>query len=126
MTIGDRIRIRREKLNMSQEKLAFKLGYKSRSSINKIELGERELPQSKIKAIADALNTTPAYIMGWVGDNSGKKPQNMDEQNIFGGISSRNLKIALFEDAEIDDDILEEVKELAKLQLELRKKREQK
>lgn len=65
MTIGDRIRIRREELNLSQDELAHKLGYKSRSSINKIEKDGRELPQSKIKAIADALETTPSYIMGW-------------------------------------------------------------
>lgn len=64
-TIGSRIRDRREALKMSQDELSKKLGYKSRSSINKIELDERNLTQSKIKAIADALETTPAYIMGW-------------------------------------------------------------
>lgn len=64
-TIGSRIRNRREQLNLSQEELAKRLGYKSRSSINKIELDERNLTQSKIKAIADALETTPSYIMGW-------------------------------------------------------------
>lgn len=50
---------------MSQDELARLLGYKSRSSINKIELDQRNLTQSKIKAIAEALNTTPSYIMGW-------------------------------------------------------------
>lgn len=65
MTIGERIKYRREELKMSQEELAYKLGYKSRSSINKIELGANNLTQSKIKAIADALDTTPSYIMGW-------------------------------------------------------------
>ncbi|WP_251616982.1 LexA family protein [Senimuribacter intestinalis] len=65
MTIGERIRVRREALKMSQEELALKLGYKSRSSINKIEKDGRELRQNKIVAIASALNTTPAYIMGW-------------------------------------------------------------
>lgn len=50
---------------MSQEELAHKIGYKSKTSINKIELGIQELRQSKIKQIADALQTTPAYIMGW-------------------------------------------------------------
>lgn len=64
-SIGDRIRIRREQLNLSQSELAQKLGFKSRSSINKIELDQRNLTQSKIKAIADALDTTPSYIMGW-------------------------------------------------------------
>ena len=65
LEIGERIRIRREKLKMSQDELAKRIGYKSRSSINKIELGHYNLTQSKIKAIADALDTTPSYIMGW-------------------------------------------------------------
>ena len=64
-TIGDRIRSRREELGISQHELAVKLGYKSRSSINKIELNSQNLTQSKIKAIADALGVSPAYIMGW-------------------------------------------------------------
>ena len=63
--IGDRRKERRECLKMSQDDLAKKLGYKSRSSINKIERDASGLPQSKIVAIANALNTTPAYIMGW-------------------------------------------------------------
>lgn len=65
MEIGSRIKKRREHLNMSQEELAFKVGYKSRSSINKIEADGRGLPQSKIVAFAKALETTPAYLMGW-------------------------------------------------------------
>lgn len=69
MTIGERIRIKREELNISQDELAHRLGYKSRSSINKIELGFQNLNQTKIKAIADALQTTPSYIMGWMDEN---------------------------------------------------------
>lgn len=65
MTIGERIKARREELNMTQDELAKKIGYKSRSSINKIELDLYNLKQSKIKTIADALETTPSYIMGW-------------------------------------------------------------
>lgn len=63
--IGIRIKKLREDMKMSQDELAVRLGYKHRSSVNKIELGQRNLTQSKIKAIADALDTTPAYIMGW-------------------------------------------------------------
>jgi len=65
VAIGERIKIRREQLNIAQDELAKKIGYKSRSSINKIEMGHYNLTQSKIKAIADALETTPGYIMGW-------------------------------------------------------------
>lgn len=60
-----RIRQRREQLGLSQEELAQKMGYKSRSSINKIETGENDIPQSKIVAFARALNTSPSYLMGW-------------------------------------------------------------
>lgn len=63
--MGARIRARREEMGMSQEMLAEKVGYKSRSSINKIELGKNDIVQSTIKKIADALSTTPAYLMGW-------------------------------------------------------------
>lgn len=65
MTIGQRIKKRRLELGMSQEELAKKIGYSSRSSINKIELDVQQLRQSKIMDIAQALNTTTAYIMGW-------------------------------------------------------------
>ena len=64
-----RIRQRREELDMSQDELAKKLGYKSRSSINKIEKGENDIPQSKIVAFAEALNTSPEYLMGWDSDD---------------------------------------------------------
>ena len=74
MTIGQRIKRRREELQMSQEELANKIGYKSLSSINKIELDLYNLKQSKIKTIADALNTTPSYIMGW---DELDKPENI-------------------------------------------------
>ncbi len=76
-TIGKRIRERRQQLGLSQGELAKRLGYKSRSSINKIELDQRNLTQSKIRAIADALETSPSYIMGWENQakNLGPVPQ---------------------------------------------------
>ena len=65
MTTGERIKKRREELGMTQTELANKIGYSSYSTIAKIESGDNNLKQSKIKAFADALETTPAYIMGW-------------------------------------------------------------
>lgn len=64
MELYNRIRQRREELNMTQDELAQAMGYKSRSSINKIELGKSDIPQSKIKSFAEALKTTPEYLMG--------------------------------------------------------------
>lgn len=50
---------------MSQQELAEKVGFKTASAVNKIELGLRDLNQTKIMAFAKALHTTPAYLMGW-------------------------------------------------------------
>ena len=68
MGIHARIKQRREYLNMSQQDLAEKLGYKDRSTIAKIEKGINDIAQSKIEAFAEALKTTPAYLMGWVNE----------------------------------------------------------
>ena len=66
LKLYDRIRSRREELGMTQDELAQKMGYKSRSTIQKIEKGENDIVQSNIMRIAEALNTTPEYLMGWV------------------------------------------------------------
>lgn len=63
--IGLRIRRLRLSKSMTQEELAKKVGYTSRSSINKIEKGMVDLPRSKIVELADALDTTASYLMGW-------------------------------------------------------------
>ncbi len=59
------IKRKREDLNLSQEELATLVGYKSRSTIAKIESGTNDIPQAKIKFFADALKTTPEQLMGW-------------------------------------------------------------
>ena len=64
-TVGSNISILRKKLGWTQEELASKMGYKSKSTINKIELGINDIPQSKIVQFADVLGTTPAHLMGW-------------------------------------------------------------
>ena len=65
LEVGKKIKQRREELNMTQDELARRTGYKSRSSINKIERGGNDLPQTKIVAFAHALDTTPSYLLGW-------------------------------------------------------------
>ena len=70
LKLYENIRNRREELGMSQQDLADLLGYKSRSTIAKIESGENDIPQSKVMAFAKALKTTPAYLMGWRSDNN--------------------------------------------------------
>lgn len=63
--IGNYIKERRESLGMSQDELAEKMGYKSRSTIAKIEKGVNDVTQTNIVKFAEVLRTTPAYLMGW-------------------------------------------------------------
>ena len=71
MSIGKRIKKRREELGYTQEQLAEKMGYKSKSTVNKIEAGINDITQSKIVAFAKVLKTTSSYLMGW--DNEDEK-----------------------------------------------------
>lgn len=64
MTIGDRVKKCRIEKGLTQSELAAKLGYKSKSSVAHIENG-RDIPRSMVVMLADALDTSPAYLMGW-------------------------------------------------------------
>lgn len=59
------IKKRRKDLGLTQTDLALKLGYADKSMVAKIEAGNVDLAQSKIVAFAEALETTPAHLMGW-------------------------------------------------------------
>lgn len=65
LTLYKNIKKLREELGMSQDELAEKTGYTSRSSIAKIEKGLVDLQQSKIISFAKALGVTPSQLMGW-------------------------------------------------------------
>lgn len=63
--LSDNIQKQRRALHMTQEELAVKLGYRTRSSIHKIEKGLSDIPQAKLQAFADALETTVPELLGW-------------------------------------------------------------
>lgn len=94
MTVGERIKAMRLKLNMSQEELAFKCGYKSRSSINKIELC-RDMPLRKVKLVAEALGVAPSYIMGWEDDDNtfSKEDAELDAKLSDASIADKKLML---------------------------------
>ena len=71
MKLYENIRARRIELHMTQQELAMKLGYKSTSTIAKIEAGRSDIPQSKIVAFANALDTTAGKLMGWTAKDKG-------------------------------------------------------
>lgn len=65
LQLYENIKTCRKAANMTQQELARRTGYTDRSSIARIEKGEIDLPQSKIKQFAEALGTTPGHLMGW-------------------------------------------------------------
>lgn len=82
MNVGQRIKIRREQLNMSAEELGNKIG-KAKTTIYRYELGQIEkLPTSVLEAVATALMTSPSYLMGWT-DDPNIKEQTTQFSNIF-------------------------------------------
>lgn len=65
MGVGKNIKARRKELHMSAEALAEKLDV-SPSTIYRYESGDIEkVDAAKLIPIAEALSTTPAYLMGW-------------------------------------------------------------
>lgn len=64
MSINERIKNRRIALDMSQDELANKIGYAGRDSVSRIESGKHSVPQSKLVAIANALNCSVNYLLG--------------------------------------------------------------
>ena len=65
MTKGQRIKCRREELNIAQTDLADKIQV-SKQTLYKYENDiVTNIPSDKIELLAKELATTPAYIMGW-------------------------------------------------------------
>lgn len=65
--IGNRVKMYRESLNMTQEELALKVGYKGKSSISSIEKGTADIPSDKVSALAKVLRVSEQTLR--YGDN---------------------------------------------------------
>lgn len=63
VTVGEKIRLRREELGMSQEELAAKMGYSNRSTIARIENGGNNVNQKKLIAFAKALDCSAGWFL---------------------------------------------------------------
>ena len=84
MTLGEKVKLKREELGLSQEELAEKMNYKSKTSIHKIEQDITDLPLSKVKELANVLKTTPVYLMGWE-KNKKQEESNIDMNTVING-----------------------------------------
>lgn len=69
MKVGDRIRAKRQDLGMSVDELAARLG-KNRATVYRYEKGDIEnMPVNVLEPLAEVLQTTPSYLMGWTTDD---------------------------------------------------------
>lgn len=77
MTIGDKIRLHRKALGLTQTELGEKLGVKT-NAVSKWECGRvDDIPTSKIKAMAKLFDVQPSYLI----DEKQPAPTNEDELN---------------------------------------------
>ena len=78
MKKGERIKMRREQLGITQTALADMIG-ESKQTIYKYESGVvSNIPSDKIEAIANALDVSPAWICGWEQGSETPIPSGFD------------------------------------------------
>lgn len=98
-TVGDRIKERRELIKMSQVELAEKMGV-SKQTLYKYENNVvTNIPSDKIQIVAQILDISPSYLMGWEDNLS------IDNADIIPDLMS-------------DKELLDSVKKLIKLNKE--------
>ena len=126
MSVGKRIKERRNELQMSVDELAVKLN-KNRATIYRYEKGDIEnLPIDIIELMAKALDTTPQYLMGWDKQLSGMRMTDGDDESMYFAHDERNVKqVAIWHGTfgmkAFSNDEFEKLMEYAKFLISLRK-----
>ncbi len=65
MSIANNIKVRRRELGYTLEEIAKRLGT-SRQTVHRYETGViSNIPSDKVELLADVLDVTPSYLMGW-------------------------------------------------------------
>ena len=107
MTIGEKIRALRKRDKLTQAELGEVLGVK-KNAVSKWENDYvTDIPAGRIKSMARIFDVPPSYLIDDEHECSSQPA--MDS-----GISIEDLKIAIFgDDAEITDEMYEEVKQFA-------------
>ncbi len=112
---GQNIKKRLHELDMSQADLSRKTGI-STATISQYVSGKYFPAQDRLELIANALNTTPAYLMGWsekVNDYDPLKDANWD---VFFKLPDGSIEIINYYKA-LDPSRRKQLKEYAKFLL---------
>jgi len=107
LKLYENIKEKRLQREWTQTDLAKKMGYSDKSMIAKIEAGQVDLSQSKIKAFADVFNCTPAELMGWtLADvvEEWDKSFNENAKILYTKYLKANIKTRKIIDSLLEDD----------------------
>ena len=112
MNIGQKIRARRIELGWSLRELSDRMGYANHSTVQRIEKGTVDIPQSKIEKFSEVLHVSVAYLMGW-DEKIEKAPEKVAERH-FEILMDEDF-ISMFEDFHnLDDKKKKIVKDLVR------------
>jgi repressor LexA len=114
--LSRKIKTLRLKRNMTLEQVAQIVGV-GRSTVRKWETGMiANMKRDKIEKLAEALDTTPAYLMGWKEDKNKNKNKNIPQsQNLTEG---ENMLLELFR--QVPENRQEMVLEMVRVALKTR------
>ena len=83
MTIGDRIKARRVQIGLTVDQVADRIG-KNRATVYRYESNDIEkFPLDILPPLAEVLNTTPAYLMGWSDSADHEKTKNQAQTEVI-------------------------------------------
>lgn len=107
MNMGEKIYYLRTKNNMTLEELGNKVGV-GKSTVRKWENGMiANMKRDKILKVAEALNTTPAYLMGWDEVKEGPKKKGV-KIPVLGRVAA-GVPIEMIEDILDYEEITEDM-----------------
>lgn len=128
MSIGKRIKLLRTKRGISIDELAAKLG-KNRTTIYRYENGDIEnLPLDILNPLANALDTTPAHLMGWSAkDMISTKISDGEEEVVYSSMNETYVRHVeawhnMFGMDPFTDEEHEKLMEYGKFLISMRKK----
>lgn len=128
MSIGKRIKLLRTKRGISIDELAAKLG-KNRTTIYRYENGDIEnLPLDILNPLANALDTTPAHLMGWSAkDMISTKISDGEEEAVYSSMNEAYVRHVeawhnMFGMDPFTDEEHEKLMEYGKFLISMRKK----
>lgn len=106
MTVGQRIREKRIELGLTQEELAFKMGYSGKSSVCAAEICGDNITTTKVQKFATALGVSPIYLMFGTDDDAEKQKEDIRKLTAF--FKDKVNKFSQMETGS-NDDVLKQI-----------------